>query len=138
MLKIMLNSEQNNTCTPSKRYAEYINCKKQRRTEFPAHQNPYAEQRGVVPEHMPILSGRIPIARFITGGMRLHRYIWVCCFLSDNVEHKADTALGPSKAWGKNQINKARKGRGRDTALVPVTCRHSSDHFDFRRWPVRD
>src|SRR5664280_1175893 len=114
MFKIMLNGEQNNTRAAGNRYAGYINGKKQRRTACPGHQRPNAEQHDIVPEHMPILFGRLPIAGFKTGGVLLDRYVWLRQFLSDNMDHQLDTAFYPGKARVKNQIYKARNGRGRD------------------------
>src|ERR1700687_263318 len=120
VVKIMLNSEQHDARAAGERCADQINRKKQHRTECPAHQHPYAEQHYIVPEHMPVFFVRFPIARFITGGVRPHRWLWLRNFPLNDMAHEANTAFEPGEARIENHIYKAGKRSYRDAALTSI------------------
>src|SRR5271167_4865670 len=116
----MLNGEQNNSRSGGERSADQVNRKEKDGTERPAHQHPYADQDDVVPEHMPVLFARFPIASFKTRGMRLNRQVRLRNLPSNNTTHQADTAFEPGKARVHDHIYKAGKWSDRDAALASV------------------
>ena len=69
MLKIVLDGEKNDAGAAGNRKGDQINREEQCGAACPAHQHPDGQQHDVVPEHMPVLFGRLPVACFKAGGM---------------------------------------------------------------------
>jgi len=70
VLEVVLHREQHDTHPARDRYAQDIDAEKDRRSAHTAHQHPDAQQDEIVPEHVPVLSRRVPIARLIARRMR--------------------------------------------------------------------
>src|ERR1700746_3718220 len=69
---------------------------------------------------MPVLFGRLPIARLIAGDERMERLAGIRDFSLSDMAQQADTALEPVKARVEDHIDQAGNRRGCDTALEAV------------------
>src|SRR5690348_14721604 len=91
-----------------------------RDTALEAHQCPGTQQHEIVPEHVPVFSGGLPVACSVGRGMRLERYAGFGKLLPERVDRQSDAALSPGKAWVEDEIDETGERGGHHTALESI------------------
>src|SRR6185437_4424736 len=102
------------------RQANDVDQEEQLRAPCPAEQRPRTQQHDVIPEHMPVLAPRLPIARSETGCVCLYRQVRPRELLSGDMTHEGDAALEPGIPRVEQQINETHYGRQQDAAFAAV------------------